>query len=66
MSPTLQMPHGKLCADVIKTPIVRAVGHVVLKNFENDAWPRGSLRAVVHCEIARERSTVGIASGCGA
>lgn len=60
-----QIPNdSRLRADAINTPIVQAIEHIILKTFANYVWPRGILRAHIRDEMARERSTVGIASGC--
>lgn len=65
IAPALRMANGRLRPNIISTPIVRAVEHMVLiKKFANNTWPRGILRVYVYGEIARERLAVNIASGC--
>lgn len=64
MAQTPQVPNDRLRADVINAPTVRTIEPLVLNTFVNDAWSRGLFRAYVHGGIARERSTVSIASGC--
>lgn len=66
MTSVLDGANGRLRVDDIDAPIVRAIEHILLNTFANDAWLRRILRAHIHGEIARETSTVSIESGCGA
>lgn len=53
----------QLRTDVLQTPIFRTVEHIVLGTFANEPWTPGILRAYVHGEMVRERSTVVIVGG---